>query len=245
MEQGLLQVQDVSYRYNNKYIIQNLDFELKLGQSLILAGPNGAGKSTTLKILAGYLKAYTGTISKPKISVIGFLPETPPLYDELTIREYLSFCAALHNIPLPLQDAAIVNVINQLELIDFSKQLIGNLSKGIRQRVGLAQAIIHKPTILLLDEPSSNLDIWQQAKLLNFLQKIKQNTIMIISTHNQEEIIQLGDACLLFNQVTPVVQGPISITEALSHSFSRFETPLFSKPILEPPNEVLHDKITL
>ncbi len=199
----MLSLSKISYSIKRAFILKALDLSLELGESLILAGPNGSGKSTTLKILAGLLKPDSGAIQGYTRHDIGYLGEYPPLYEHLRVRDYLEFCAALHQIPPLSRSTQLDSVLDLLSLYTVEDQMIGTLSKGLKQRLGLAQAILHQPRVLLLDEPSAHLDLGQQALLLNCLLKLKKTCIMIISSHNADEISQLGDKILHFSNSAP------------------------------------------
>lgn len=161
----MLEVKQVSKVYENQRGVQSIDFSMSRGEIVGFLGPNGAGKTTTMRMITGYLNPTQGTITIDGLSMadhpkkarqkIGYLPETPPLYPELTVGAYLQFIADLRGIPAKEQKSRIGEVVERLGLQGRERQVIRSLSKGYKQRVGLAQAILHQPDLLVLDEPTS------------------------------------------------------------------------------------------
>lgn len=164
----MIQVEHLTKRYGGHTAVDDISFTVEDGCIYGLLGPNGAGKSTTMNIITGYLSATDGTVTinghdiaeEPAAAkaCIGYLPEQPPLYMDMTVEEYLAFCAQLKKVPLEQQEHQLREVIAMTQLEPVQSRLIGNLSKGYRQRVGLAQAILGYPPILILDEPTVGLD---------------------------------------------------------------------------------------
>lgn len=209
----MLSTRKLTYHYGEKCIIKNLSMDLNLGTTLILVGPNGAGKSTTLRLLAKLLKPSSGIVNLPSDLRVGLLLESVPIYEELTIFENLKFFSKLTKIPSSHQKNAINKMLAIFSLESSCYKMIASLSKGLRQRVALAQALINEPNLILLDEPSIHLDMSEHENLLCYLSSIKQNAIMVISSHNPLEITTLGDEALLFNSNSAKVIGPIPIQE--------------------------------
>ena len=166
-QETLLSVKDVSHRYDGQKAIDKINFEIHRGEIVALLGTNGAGKSTTLNIITGNLVPDSGEVhicnqniaTQPKLakSNLGYLPDTPPLYQELTVNEYLQFAARIHSVAKNNVNKRVDHVIEVCGLETVTKKLIANLSKGYKQRVGIAQAIVHNPALVILDEPTVGL----------------------------------------------------------------------------------------
>jgi len=187
------------YRYYGDHCaVQNLSFELYPGEVLGLLGPNGAGKSSTLRMIAGNLAPSEGSVwidgvdlqSDPiqAKSVLGYLPENPPLYPELTVDEYLRYCARLHCVSNDVMDKALSEAKQRCGLSEVGLRLIGNLSKGYQQRVGIAQAIVHNPTVVILDEPTVGLDPIQIREIRSLICDLGSERGVILSTHILPEV---------------------------------------------------------
>jgi len=209
MSSVLLSAKELSRSYGQQHAVQNINFEVNKGEVLGFLGPNGAGKSTTMKMLSGNLSPTHGEIiingydllSQPKQAKthIGYLPETPPLYKELTVKEFLSFCASINNIPSAKHKAAVDTAIERCGLSDVTQRLIGHLSKGYQQRVGIAQAIIHTPAVVILDEPTSGLDPIQIREIRHLIRDIATEHSVILSTHILPEVEMLCDRVQIIN----------------------------------------------
>ena len=190
-------------RYGTGLAVAELDLELRRGEVLGLLGPNGAGKSTTLQMLTGNLAPSSGSISVCGIDLlehpkrakakIGYLPEIPPLYREMTVDEFLLFCAQLHRLPRTELAPAVQEVKARCGLADMGKRLIAHLSKGYQQRVGIAQAIIHKPDVVILDEPTVGLDPNQIRDMRALMRELSANHSVILSTHILPEVEAVCD----------------------------------------------------
>ncbi len=180
---SLVSVQNLSRFYGNFCAVKDISFEVKRGQILGFLGPNGAGKTTTMQVITGTLAPTIGQISiagydlldfplKAK-GAIGYLPEQPPLYKEMRVAEYLHFCAKLHRIPRTEVANAVKRVLEQCGLEKVSQRLIDNLSKGYQQRVGIAQAVIHTPSVVILDEPTIGLDPIQIREIRDLIRRLE------------------------------------------------------------------------
>jgi len=210
--QAVVQVENLSRFYPNQSAIKNLSFSLNAGEVLGFLGPNGAGKSTTMKILTGNLAPSEGQVRIKGFDIIespreakqqiGYLPEHPPLYCEASVDEYLKYCAQLRGIRRQSINKALDVSKQQCGLSDVGRRLIGHLSKGYQQRVGIAQAIIHNPPVIILDEPTVGLDPIQMRDIRHLIKKLGQEHSVILSTHilsevqatcDQVQIIQQGE----------------------------------------------------
>ena len=198
METTIVRVEDLSHQYSKDWAIQNISFEIKENRILGLLGSNGAGKSTTMNILCGVLNQTKGNIFIDGINLkenpveakklIGFLPQTPPLHLDLTVDEYLIHCAQLRLVPKENLRNAVEKAKEKCGISHFSHRLIKNLSGGYRQRVGIAQAIIHEPKLVVLDEPTNGLDPNQILEVRNLIKKIAQDKAVIFSSHILSEV---------------------------------------------------------
>lgn len=194
----LVQISDLSRRYSEHWAVKHISFELQRGEVLGFLGPNGAGKSTSMQMICGNLAPTTGQImidghdllDEPiaSKSCIGYLPENPPLYRELTVDEYLSYCARLHRITNNALAQALDDAKQHCGLEQVGKRLIGNLSKGYQQRIGIAQAIIHQPPVVILDEPTVGLDPIQIREIRHLIKSLGQDRSVILSTHILPEV---------------------------------------------------------
>ena len=194
----LAQVDHLTRRYGERRAVDDLSFTLQRGQILGLLGPNGAGKSTTLRMLAGVLAPDAGRIvingidllDQPRQArqAIGYLPEQPPLYRELTVDEQLHYSARLHGLSRAASRSAVAQVKERCGLTEVGKRLIGNLSKGYQQRTGLAQAILHNPPLIILDEPTMGLDPIQIQGVRALIRELGRKQGVILSTHLLAEV---------------------------------------------------------
>lgn len=196
--------------FGPKRALDHLDLTLNTGEILGLLGANGAGKTTTLRMLTGALAPTRGAVHicghdlrvRPLAAkrCIGSLPEHPPLYPELTVNEYLHFCTRLHHIPRKKRAAAVAAAQTDCGLSDVGKRLIGNLSKGYQQRVGIAQAIVHRPRIVILDEPTAGLDPHQIRQIRTLITRLADTHGVILSSHILPEIQAIASRVMLLHQ---------------------------------------------
>ena len=204
----MIRVTGLTKDYGSRRAIENLTFEAKQGEVVGFLGPNGAGKTTTMRILTGYMPPTYGTAQVAGFDIIsesievrrrvGYLPETVPLYPDMTVFEYMKFMADLRHLP-----NAEDMVDDALELVQMEKRAngyISNLSKGMRQRVGLAQALLHKPEVLILDEPTIGLDPAQVVEFRNTVREVGKERTVLLSTHILSEAQQLSDRVLIINK---------------------------------------------
>lgn len=194
----MIQVSHLTKMYGPRTAVNDLSFEVKKGEIVGFLGPNGAGKSTTMKILTGFMPATSGSANIAGFDVfdrpidvkrnVGFLPETPPVYPEMQVEDYLDFAGRLHQVPKTRLRAAVSDAIEKTQLGDVRRRLIGNLSKGYRQRVGLAQALIHNPQVLILDEPTVGLDPKQIIEIRDLIKSLGGDHTIILSSHILPEV---------------------------------------------------------
>ncbi len=212
-----ISVQNLSKLYGTQRAVDDITFEVKPGEILGFLGPNGAGKTTTMKMITAYLRQDNGSISvngfdtlEQPLEVkkhIGYLPEHNPLYTELYVREYLVFVSQLFGMRNP--KARIEEVIEMTGLGQEAHKKIGALSKGYRQRVGLAQALIHDPSVLILDEPTSGLDPNQLAEIRELIRTLGKSKTVIFSTHIMQEVQSVCDRVIILNKGKIVIDKPI------------------------------------
>lgn len=194
----MIQVRELTKRYGPITAIDRVGFEAATGEILGFLGPNGAGKTTTMRIVTGFVPATSGSVVVAGYDVvdhpieakrrIGYLPESPPVYAELTVTEYLRFAARIKGVARRSVPAAVDRVVGQCGLGDVRRRLIGNLSKGYRQRVGLAQALIHDPPVLILDEPTVGLDPKQIIEVRELIRSLGGAHTVVLSTHILPEV---------------------------------------------------------
>ena len=206
---NVIEVRDLVKRYGKHVAVDHLNFRVKKGQIYGFLGPNGAGKSTTMNMLTGYLAATEGTIlidghdvSEEPMEArrcIGYLPEIPPLYLDMTPREYLKFAAELKGIPKEKREGAVEKAMDRTQIRDVQERLIRHLSKGYRQRVGLAQALLGDPEVLILDEPMVGLDPKQIIEIRELIRSLGKKHTIILSSHILSEITSICDHVMIIS----------------------------------------------
>ena len=206
----MIEVKNLVKRYGDHYAVDHLSFTVEDGRVFGFLGPNGAGKSTTMNIMTGYLAATEGQVlidghdilDEPEAAKarIGYLPEIPPLYPDMTAEEYLRFCGQLKRIPKGELEAQLDRVLTLTHLEDMSQRLIRNLSKGYRQRVGLAQAILGFPSTIILDEPTVGLDPKQVVEIRDLIRQLAKDHTVILSSHILSEIRAVCDQVLIIRK---------------------------------------------
>ncbi|OYU66881.1 MAG: multidrug ABC transporter ATP-binding protein [Cytophagaceae bacterium BCCC1] len=205
-----ISVNQLTKTYGSQTAVNNISFSIEKGQILGFLGPNGAGKSTTMKILAGYISSTSGEaqldsdvitvdslITKSKI---GYLPEHNPLYLEMYVTEYLSFVGGMFGLKGTVLRDKVAKVIEMVGLMPEKHKKIEQLSKGYRQRVGLAQALIHDPEVLILDEPTTGLDPNQLVEIRKLIKEVGKNKTIILSTHIMQEVEAICDRVIIINK---------------------------------------------
>ena len=219
MAEALVQVENLSRYYQNNCAIDRLSFSLRAGEVLGFLGPNGAGKSTTMQVITGNLAPSEGEVSiaghdileSPRAAKanLGYLPEHPPVYRDAIVDEYLRYCARLHRIARAGTGAALARVKARCGLEAVGGRLIGNLSKGYQQRVGIAQAIIHDPPVVVLDEPTVGLDPIQIREIRALIRSLGSERSVILSTHILSEVQAICDRVQIIRDGELVFSAPI------------------------------------
>lgn len=247
----MLHVEGLTRRFGRLVAVDSLDFELQEGEVVGLLGLNGAGKSTTMKLLAGILAPHEGSATLDGQSLlgsnsslrnrVGYLPERPPLYPEMRVLEYLAFASRIRG-----ADASrthLLGVLEQVGLQGMERRILGQLSKGYQQRVGIAQALVHNPKLLILDEPSSGLDPAQRLEIRTLLKGLsKSGRTLILSTHLLEDVEASCERVLILHKGSLVADEPVNPERKLDVRVSR-DTPSAEQVLLElfPGTEVVSE----
>ncbi len=222
----MVEVRNLTKRYGQNVALDNVSFEVEEGTIVGFLGPNGAGKSTTMNIITGYLSATSGevfvdgknTLDEPieVKKLIGYLPEMPPLYMDMTVKEYLRFMYELKRTKLP-REQHIREICQLTRIEEVYGRLIGNLSKGYKQRVGIAQALIGNPPVLILDEPTVGLDPKQIIEIRDLIKRLGKNHTVILSSHILPEVQAVCERIMVINEGKLVADGA---TDTLAHDLS-------------------------
>lgn len=215
----MIHVSHLTKYYGDYVAVRDVSFDVEQGQVVGFLGPNGAGKSTTMRILAGYLTATSGTATVAGLDVfwdpvavrqkIGYLPESCPLYPEMRVVEYLTYRAGIKGLHGGPARTAIARVVERCWLKDVRRQLVGTLSKGFRQRVGLADAILHDPPVLILDEPTAGLDPSQIRETRQLIRELGKAHTVLLSTHILSEVEVTCDQAIIINRGEVAAKGPL------------------------------------
>jgi ABC-2 type transport system ATP-binding protein len=222
----LIEVENLSKAYGAVKAVDNISFRVEKGQILGFLGPNGAGKTTTMRILTGYLPATGGTARIAGLDVfekslevrkrIGYLPENPPLYPELSVSSYLEFVARIKQVPASQRAARVNRALEMANITDKRSELIKRLSRGYKQRVGLAQALVHDPEVIILDEPTVGLDPKQIIEVRHLIKSLAGSHTIILSTHILPEVSVTCDQVVIINRGRIVaVDSPANLTSRL------------------------------
>ncbi len=229
----MITVNRLTKQYGSRRAVSDLNFSLETGKIYGLLGPNGAGKSTTLNMITGCLAPTEGTVTIDGLDIyqnakaakakLGYLPEIPPLYPEMTVREYLLFVAEAKKIPSKQRNAALESVMTRTDIADVQSRLIKQLSKGYRQRIGIAQALLGDPEVVILDEPSVGLDPKQMMEIREMIAALKGSHTVILSSHILSEVQAVCDRVLIINQGKLIAEGTPEELEQQFHAAPRVE----------------------
>ena len=246
-EDILVDVKQITRYYGTTRAVSDVSFSIHKGEVLGFLGPNGAGKTTTMQILSGNLAPSVGHVTiaghdlladpRAAKAALGYLPEQPPLYRELTVDEYLRYCTALNRIPRADRLSAIDTAKQKCGLEHTGRRLIGNLSKGFQQRVGLAQAIIHMPPVVILDEPTAGLDPIQIREIRHFIRELGKDHSVILSTHILPEILSTCDRVQIINK------GSLVLSESIDGLQRHMKSASLTVAMRKAPDVALIEKI--
>jgi ABC-2 type transport system ATP-binding protein len=225
----VIEVQHLTKRYGRVTAVQDVSFRVERGEILGFLGPNGAGKTTTMRILTGFMPATDGKAVVAGFDVFdqpleakrrtGYLPETPPLYPDMTVAEYLTFVAKIKGVAPTERGNRVQVVMGRTRVLDMANRLCSRLSKGYRQRVGLAQALIHNPDVLILDEPTAGLDPKQIIETRELIKELAGDHTIVLSTHILPEVSQTCQRVVIINKGRVVaVDTPANLTDRLRGS---------------------------
>ena len=216
----MIEVQGLTKRYGELVAVSELTFKVEPGRIWGLLGPNAAGKTTTMRILTGYLPATSGRATVAGFDVfdqpdavkrsIGYLPEIVPLYLDMTVSAYLGFVAEIKQVPKAKRNAAVARAVESAGLKDVSHRLIKNVSRGYKQRVGIAQALIHDPKVLILDEPTIGLDPAQIREIRELIRGLRGEHTILLSTHILPEVTQVCDGVVIINEGRLMASGSLA-----------------------------------
>lgn len=244
----MIEVRNLTKRYGDVIAIRDISFTAATGQILGFLGPNGAGKTTTMRVITGFMPATSGTVKVAGYDIfddsfevrkrIGYLPESPPLYNDMTVTAYLQFVGRIRGIAKAELGDSVDRVLRTCGLAEVPDRVIGHLSKGFRQRVGLAQALVHNPGVLVLDEPTLGLDPRQIIEIRRLIQELSGERTVILSTHILPEVTQLCEKVVIINEGRIAVEDTLAnLTQdmALEQVFLRYITKeqVEERPVLE------------
>lgn len=225
----MIEINNLTKRYGNFLAVDNISFNVEKGKILGFLGPNGAGKTTTMRIITGFMPPSEGNVTISGYDVldeplltknkIGYLPETPPLYLDMTVSEYLNFAGLLKQVPNQKINAAVDNACSKVDINDVKNKVIKALSKGYKQRVGLAQAIIHDPEVLILDEPTIGLDPIQIREVRDLIKSLAGNHTIVLSTHILPEVDMTCDEVVIIKKGKIIAQDtPKNLSKKMNKS---------------------------
>ncbi len=225
----MIEIQNVTKRFGQHLAVDNLNFTVNEGEILGFLGPNGAGKSTTMNIITGYISATEGTVTVDGYDIldnpeevkkrIGYMPELPPLYLDMTVREYLNFVFEIKKVDLKDRKQEMDRILELVRITDVSDRLIKNLSKGYKQRVGLAQALVGNPPVLILDEPTVGLDPKQIIEIRNLIKQLGRKHTIILSSHILPEVSAVCERVVIINKGRIVASDtPENLSKRLGES---------------------------
>ena len=240
----MIEVERLTKRYGPTVAVSDVSFEVRKGEILGFLGPNGAGKTTTMRVITGYLPPSDGKVRVAGFDVVeepleakrrtGYLPESPPVYPDMTVREYLAFVARIKGVPRREVKKRLEEVNEKCAITDVQRRQIGKLSKGYRQRVGLAQTLIHHPDVLVLDEPTAGLDPKQIIETRQLIKGLAGEHTVVLSTHILPEVSKTCQRVIVINEGKIVAVGT---PDELTHRLQGYETVLVT--VVGPAAEVM------
>jgi ABC-2 type transport system ATP-binding protein len=232
---AMIEVRNLTKYFGQVLAVDHITFSVDKGEIVGFLGPNGAGKTTTMRILTTYLSASSGSAKVAGYDVmqqsrevrqhLGYLPEQVPLYNEMRVEEYLHFRARLKQVDRRMRTKRVEYVLERCRILPVRRRLIGTLSRGYRQRVGLADALVHDPPILILDEPTSGLDPGQQQETLNLIRELGQDHTVLLSTHILPEVEEVCQRVIIINQGRIALQDRLSSLQRDSHIVLEVKAP--------------------
>ena len=246
----MIEVQDLTKAYGSVTAVDHVSFTVNKGEILGFLGPNGAGKTTTMRILTGYMPATSGTARIAGFDVfndslevrrrIGYLPETPPVYPDMTVEDYLDFVARIKNVPAERRASLVTDALKKTNIEDRRTHLIKRLSRGYKQRVGLAQALVHDPDVIILDEPTVGLDPKQIIEVRHLIKALAGDHTIILSTHILPEVSMTCDRVVIINKgKIAAVDTPENLTSQLkSGQRVRVEAQAPEKPLRDALSQI-------
>lgn len=237
----MIEVEHLTKRYGSVAAVEDISFRAEPGQITGFLGPNGAGKSTTMRILTGFFPATSGIarvagydVHEDPIEVkrrVGYMPERVPLYDEMVVRAYLRYVAEIKGVPRNQRKAEVQRVVERCGLTEMAGRLVGNLSKGYRQRVGLAQALVSSPPVIILDEPTSGLDPRQIVEIRDLIKELGHDHTVLLSTHILPEVAMVCERVVIINRGRVVAQDRVDNLGAGHEDAARGLEGLFMKAV--------------
>ncbi|MBF0188175.1 MAG: ABC transporter ATP-binding protein [Magnetococcales bacterium] len=243
MQETMIKVSGLSRTFGTFQALDGIDFSVQRGEVMGFLGPNGAGKTTTMRILTGLLSPTEGAVSvggfdllsepEEARAITGFLPENPPIYDEMTVREYLIYLATLRRVEKGALEQAVNRALSRCGLVDVADRLLSNLSKGYRQRAGIAQAIVHSPKVLILDEPTVGLDPIQIREIRSLIRELAEEHSVLLSTHILPEIRMTCDRVTVISNGRIVAEDTIEGLEQRAHAGQAMRIVLAEPPSAE------------
>jgi ABC-2 type transport system ATP-binding protein len=236
----MIEIKNLTKRYGQIHAVNDISLTIKKGEILGFLGPNGAGKSTTMNILTGYLSPTSGTVTidgfdimdspREAKKLIGYLPELPPLYQDMTVSEYLKFISELKSVPLKQRKRQLDEILYLVKLGDMQDRLIKNLSKGYKQRVGVAQALVGNPQVLVLDEPTVGLDPKQIIEIRKLIGALRHEHTIILSTHILQEVNAVCSSVAVINKGKLAATGSVSDFTASEGTVNKFVISIVGAP---------------
>jgi ABC-2 type transport system ATP-binding protein len=245
----LIEVQDLTKAYGSTTAVDHISFTVNKGEILGFLGPNGAGKTTTMRVLTGYMPATSGTARVAGFDVftdsmevrrrIGYLPENPPLYPDMSVASYLDFVARIKNVPAERRAERVDDALHKANIVDKREELIKRLSRGYRQRVGLAQALVHDPEVIILDEPTVGLDPKQIIEVRHLIKSLAGSHTIILSTHILPEVSMTCDRVVIINK------GKVAAVDTPQNLTTQVSTGQRIRVEVEAPQQAVRDALSV